>query len=42
MYGATAPFTQQLLNGNAAGPAFPPDDWRVIAEACLGPRDYLL
>jgi hypothetical protein len=42
MYGATAPFTQQLLNSNASGSAFPPDDWMAIAKAYLGPRDYLL
>jgi hypothetical protein len=42
MYGATAPFTQQLLNSIAAGSAFPPDDWMAIAKACLSPGDYLL
>jgi hypothetical protein len=42
MYGATAPFTQQLLNSIAAGSALPPDDWMAIAKACLSPGDYLL
>jgi hypothetical protein len=42
MYGATAPFTQQLLTSIAAGSAFPPDEWIAIAKACLCPGDYLL
>jgi hypothetical protein len=42
MYGAAAPFAQQLLNSITAGSALPPDDWMTIAKACLDPGDYLL
>ena len=39
--GPTAPFTMALLDGLSTE-ALPPADWKQLAHACLGGRDYLL